>query len=377
MFAKGLTWSVAGFGARGMERVCKGWGALFHHIPTLDDFMPTKKSYNRGSFAAKLIFGGIVDEFKKNELGLNEGEEFIIVKKSNPIYFLRDVNPGWLRTVNIQKCNSDAAWCVKNYEYSASYADPHKNDLTEGASSLVWNTLIGKRKKLGKTKSLYYFLNGLCGRCSADYAFHLGQSDQNTRFNVHGLASAGGSRGPFVDWESVKDFELRKYNKVTKEIYAEAVDFDCHAYARNFDQMFKLSMAFGPAVADVVKQIAAVGEEARGHIVHARFDVYKYSSDPSWDFGEVPMDKDLYMVKAMKDSGLAGAPSSIGPRGFSAVWVEDMAQAQAIQASYKDQEKIIALLDVKNIFADPRFEMSMLTPARQQATARKRSAAMK
>lgn len=318
-----------------------------------------------------------MDEFKKTELGLNEGEEFVVVKKTNPLYFLRDVNPGWVRTAYIQKCESDAAWCVKNYDYLASYADPHKNDLTEGASSLVWNTLIGKRKKLGKTKSLYYFLNGLCGRCSDDYMFHLGQSDENTRFNVHGLASAGGSYGPFIDWESVKDFELRKYNKATKEIYAEAVDFDCHAYARNFDQMFKLSMAFGPAVAAVAKQIAAAGGVARGHIVHTRFDVYKYSSAPSWDFAEVPMDKDLYMVKALKDFGLAGAPSFIGPRGFAAVWVEDLAQAQALQASYKDQEKIIAVLDVKTLFADTRFEMSMLAPARSQAVAKQRSAAMK
>lgn len=83
------------------------------------------------------------------------------------------------------------------------------------------------------------------------------------------------------------------------------------------------------------------------------------------------------MVKAMKDSGLAGAPSLIGPRGFAAVWVEDLAQAQAIQASYKDQEKIIAVLDVETLFADARFEMSMLTPARSQAVAKQRSAAMR
>jgi hypothetical protein len=47
------------------------------------------------------------------ELGLNEGEEFVIVKKSQPTYMLRDINPGWLRTVSISKCSGDAHWASK------------------------------------------------------------------------------------------------------------------------------------------------------------------------------------------------------------------------------------------------------------------------
>lgn len=304
----------------------------------------------------------MADEFGKSDLGLNDSEEFVIVKKSDPTHVLRVVNENWHRTVDIGKSPDDASWQFKNYKLHAGYYPAQKGDLVEGSpATLTWNTSSGKRRKINKVKSLYYFLNGLSGRCSADYMFHLGQLDKNTQFNVFNLERAGNSHGPFLDWTLVEQFELRKYDKATKKIHDVAVDFDCYAFGRNFEQMFLLGMAHGPAVADLAKQLMPEGKLVDGFIVHARFDVYKYGADKSWDFGEVPKDKDLYLGKALKDIGLSGAPVSIGANGFAAAWVQTREQADAFVAAYKDKQKTVSVLDVSALLADSRFELSLLT----------------
>jgi hypothetical protein len=306
------------------------------------------------------------------ELGLNDGEEFIIVKKSNPAYMLRATNPGWLRTVDITACHGDAHWASKAYELRPSYHTAHKNDLIEGNHAIVWNSSLGQRRKIAKTQSLFYFLNGLCGRCTADYTFHLGQTDKNLRLRVENLESAGNSHGPFIDWELVKDFELRKYDKTSKTIHPEPVDFDCHAHARNFDEMHKLSMAYGQAVAQVAKQLLGP-TPLSGFILHTCFDAGRFASgSSSWELDAVPREKDLYLAKAIKALGLAGHACSNLSNGFAAIWLQDQAQVDAFKAAYKEPQKLVAAISAKELLDDPRFELSLIAPAQSKSAAPKR-----
>lgn len=302
--------------------------------------------------------------FLENELNLNDNEEYVIVHKDHPNWFLKDVNLGWGREINwVGKTNissfTENEWQKINSKYFENYTNPHKNDTNDIKDSFRWNTGLSQRKKINKNKSLFYFLNGLSGRTTDDYMFFLSQTDLYKAHNVCGLEKAGGwHNGPFVDLELVKDFELRKYNKDSRKVYDVAVDFNCYNFAKNFEQMFKMSLEYGQAVSGVVKKLLEVGNiNEDSYILSSKFDCKKYKK--SYNFSEVPHEKDMYMSKVIKDYKLKNECVNLN-NGFSAIHFDTEEELNKFLLNYKEKEKVLTVIKMKDLIENKAYDFEFL-----------------
>lgn len=262
------------------------------------------------------------------ELKLNDNEEYIIVKKSNPQLFYKSLAS----------------------QYHSSRTILNKYEILD--TSFILTNKIGQRKKFKNLQSLYGFLHNASGKLSYNYMRNFSPEEE---YHMHALQNIPewAMGDGILKINDLKDVELRKYNTETKTVSSQAVEFDLCSYVKKYSQKIDLTKLYGEAISNVVVELIEQNKQDElPYIFSAKMDYskYKYSDD-------IPKEKDVYLDLLLKEFNLKKKDCILyNNKGFIAIACENEDRAKEYAKKYQNKEKIQSILSVEEILNNPKIQ---------------------
>lgn len=282
--------------------------------------------------------------FSASDQRLNDGEEYVIVRKGNP------------------------AMAFAGIDFPGRSTD--KSDVVEG--NLAFSPKIGRRKRFKNLQALTGFLHNSTGCLdrSAWYLHFQSKPNKDRSFNLRGLNNMPDWVGGAKESQSFGLLELRKYDCAARKVLPQAVDFEIAGYCAKFEAAFHLTYLYGPAVSQCISK-ALEQESAARWVFWSKFDPSKFSE--AW---EAPEEKDIYVDLALKALGIKKKDALVSnDKGFAAVAFETREQAEQFMAAYKKEpDKVAGILDMESL--DPSADLAPIRSwfAQQRKAAAKAAA---
>jgi hypothetical protein len=254
---------------------------------------------------------------------LADNEEFILVKKGDPTQFYKD------------------------FEYNTDdrYVQTDKD-------ALIFDKKIGQRKKIKNKLALTGMLNMMSGMYNSNYwYFYFQQStDTNKEEQKHHLSVFDETPYWFqcrqiINIESLKNLELRKYNKDTRKVSDNVIEFDCHKYVVNFIEKTQHIRLFGIGVASVVYELQENNKtEEYPYLFSSKFDRTKFK------YEDTPQERDIYFDLALKALKLKKKDViHYNNKGYTCVAFKTEEDRQKFVDNYKNTEKNVTFYTTDEI----------------------------
>lgn len=247
---------------------------------------------------------------------LADNEEFILVKKGDPTQFYNDYVP------------------CKDYAYTQTNED-----------ALIFTKKIGQRKKIKNKLALTGVLNVCTGMFYSSHWYDKRRELPKDKADLHHYHMTVIRDIPYwyessqiINVESIKELELRKYNKDTRKVSDTVVDFDCYAYVSNFITKMNNTFNYGAGIAPVVDELKSKGlENEYPFLFSSKFDHTKFQYDP-------PLERDIYVDLALKSLKLKKKDViHYNDKGFVCVAFKTEEERDKFIKEYKNTEKVQTL----------------------------------
>ena len=219
--------------------------------------------------------------FSPSDISLNENEEYVIVHKDKPNLFYKTT-------------------------FYHGYHDLKEDEFLEG--SAVFTAKKGYRKKYKNRQSLNAFLSGVAG--GRDWRIN-----QNTPLeNVYHVSGFFAKTPEYFEASYPKGFVamakecflLKKYNKDTKTLYSESVDFSIKDYLENIKRKVQDTFNYGEAISQVLGELReAKKQEDYPFIFSVKYNANDYENALKIYNGgssDIPRDKDIFFELLIKES---------------------------------------------------------------------------
>lgn len=244
---------------------------------------------------------------------LAPNEEFILVKKGDPTQFYNDY-----------------VACKDSYH------------IQTNEEAVIFTKKIGQRKKIKNKLALTGICNITSGMFNSDYWYFKSKDLNKSEKQLHDYHMEiirdtpywYGSR-QIANVESLKELELRKYNKDTRKVSDTIVNFDCYEYVTNFINKMQNAYNYGIGVASVTDELKNKGLESDYPFLFAsKFDHTKFEYNP-------PSEKDIYVDLAFKALKLKKKDViHYNDKGFVCMAFKTEDEREAFIKEYKNSEKI-------------------------------------
>lgn len=256
-----------------------------------------------------------------------DNEEFILVKKGDPTQFFKDFH----------------------YNKDDRYIQTDEN-------ALIFEKKIGQRKKFKNKLALTGVLNMMSGMMNYNYWYYYFKDSSEANKEVQQQHLKIFEDAPYcfqcrqiTNIESLKDLELRKYNKDTRKVSDQAIDFDCYQYVVNFIEKTQHIRLFGVGVASVVYELSENNQtQEYPYLFSSKFDHTKFEYN-------TPQEKDVYVDLALKALKLKKKDViHYNNKGYTCVAFKTEEERQKFVDNYKNTEKQVHLYTTDEILNSTR-----------------------
>lgn len=274
-------------------------------------------------------------EVKKENIDpntLKDNEEFILVKKGDPTQLFNDFH----------------------FNKSDIYVQTNED-------ALIFETKIGKRKKIKNKLALLGSLNMMSGMMNTSHWYYFlknsnehNKDEQAYHLKVFDDAPYWFSCRQIINIESLKNLELRKYDKDTRKVSEHVVDFDCYQYVINFIQKTEHIRLFGVGVASVLYDLSENKQtEQYPYLFSSKFAHNKF------EYGS-PQEKDIYVDLALKSLKLKKKDViHYNNKGYVCVAFKTEEERQMFVDNYKNTEKEVKLYTTQEIINAPQVKAKL------------------
>lgn len=268
-------------------------------------------------------------DFSPSEISLNENEEYVIVHK--------DKQDGFYKTT-----------------FYSGYHNLKNDEFLEG--SALFTTKKGYRKKYKNRQSLNAFLNGIAG--ARDWRIN-----QNTPLeNIYHVSGFFAKAAEYFETSYPSGFSttakeffvLKKYNKDTKTLYEEPVNFSIKNYIENLEKKVSDTFNYGEAVSQVLGMLRE-NEKLTEYpfIFSTKYNAEDYKNELKIYNGctnNIPRDKDIFLELLIKESGKKKKDLFFyNKNGFAAIACNEQDMVEYYKKGYINPMKVVKIYKTNEI----------------------------